>query len=455
MQLWRFNAWSELQNAPQWFLQNLARHLSVEVEVGTECGSRFSIIWKYEGKLYGSLVHGNRVLSGLTPHVMRIAAHYGEPIALRDERVRPEDRIPLWSVRANWRPYQDDVHEAVIRGGCGVIDAPPRSGKTLMTARVIDTLGHPTVLIAPSVQIVRQTYEVFCKHFGEHSVARLDGDARPDQKDISKLVVIATAQSAVRQPQEWWDTRECLLIDEFHHAAAETYHRIASLASHVYYRLGFTGTHFRTGSDALAMEAICSHVLHRIDPRELMPEFLAPARVFFAPVHAPGVSAEDWRAAYQKGVVDEDARNNLVTGIATTMSANGIPTIVLTRRRAHADYLGSRIPNSVVVKGGENALTSKAVHDFLEGRYEVLVGTTVIGEGVDVPRAAALVFASGGADGVSMAQSYYRPLTAHPGKHVGRIYDFRDSHHRILRRHSDRRAAMARTIFGADSVHTP
>ena len=454
MQLWRFNAWSELHGTPQWFLGYLARILSVEVDLGTAEGERFSVVWKHEGKVWGSLMRGNRVLSGLTPHVMRLAAHYGLPIELRDARQRPADRIPWWSVSACWRPYQDEVHAAVMAEGCGVIDAPPRSGKTLMIARVIDTLAHPAVLIAPSVQIVRQTYEVFCKHFGEHSVARLDGDARPAQKDVSKSIVIATAASAVRQPKEWWDTRELLIIDEFHHAAAETYHRIAALAENAYYRLGFTGTHFRTGSDALAMEAICSRVVHRIDPRSLMPTYLAPAHVFFAPANAPGVSGK-WHEAYQRGIVDSDQRNRLVTTIANTMSENGLPTIVLTRRRAHADYLGERIPNSVVVKGGENALTSRAVRDFLDGRYEVLVGTSVIGEGVDVPRASVLVFASGGADGVSMAQSYYRPLTAHPGKRCGRIYDFSDRHHRTLRRHSDRRAEMARSIFGADCVHTP
>ena len=126
--------------------------------------------------------------------------------------------------------------------------------------------------------------------------------------------------------------------------------------------------------------------------------------------------------------------------------------IVLTRRRAHADLLGSLIHNAVVVKGGEGVLSSRAVHDFQEGRHQVIVGTTVIGEGVDVPRASALVFASGGNDGVMMMQSYFRPLTARPGKEVGRIYDFIDSHHGTLRKHSENRIAMARAQLGAARV---
>jgi superfamily II DNA or RNA helicase len=453
VQVWRTNAWAEIHGAPQWLLQYLARHLSVEVELGADKGTRYSVIWKHHGRVYGSLVHGNRVSAGLTDHVLRLARHYGFRPELRDLRQRPEDQLPLWSVSMAPRPYQEGVHQAILRGDCGVIDAPPRSGKTLMAARALDTFALPSVYVAPSVQIVRQTYERMVEWFGEDMCARLDGSATPAQRDVSKPFVIATAPSVVKQSPEWWATRRVLIIDEFHHAAAETYHKISALAVNAYYRLGFTGTHFRTGDDGLAMEAVCSNVLYRIPVDYLVEHgFLAAPRVCFSVTGAPPVDASDWRAAYQKGIVDCDVRNGRVVEIASVLAANGIPTIVLVKRRAHADALGERILNSVVVKGGENALTSSRVHDFLEGRHEVLIGTSVIGEGVDVPRAAALIYASGGADGVAMMQSYFRPLTAHAGKSVGRIYDFIDTHNGTLRRHSERRQRMAVEQLGAGSV---
>ncbi len=232
-------------------------------------------------------------------------------------------------------------------------------------------------------------------------------------------------------------------------SAAETYHRINVLAEHIHYRYLFTGTHFRSGADQLAMEAICSQVIHRVGVAELVPKYLAPPRVTFLPVRGPKVHGEDWRAAYDKGIRDYEPRNDLIVELSNMLiQDNGIPTIVIVRRRAQADALADRIADSVSVKGGEAELTNDSIKDFLAGKVQCLVGTSVLGEGVDVPRAAALVYASGGAEGVTMLQSYFRPLTAHAGKDCGRIYDFIDSQHRTLRRHSKQRIDFARKHLG-------
>lgn len=473
MQVVRGNATAEIR-ASRWFVEYLTRHLSVPVEMGTEPGTRFGCFWSYEGQRYGSLVRDRTVPAGLTPHVEALARYYGLPVHVTDLRQRPEDQLPLWSVSADWRAYQDRVHRQVVRHPVGIIDAPPRSGKTIMAARAIDTLNLRSVIVAPSVQIVRQTYDVMRKIFGDDFVSRIDGDAKGSQSDPERQIVVTTAPSAVKLPKEWWDRRDVLIVDEFHHSAAETYHQINMLAENIYYRYGFTGTHFRTGDDRLAMEAVCSFVLSKIEVPYLVENgWLAAPKVFFLPSDAKPRRTRRWdktrlpdgsyeevelsggtvfREAYKRGIVDCEERNARVVKTATDLYENGIPTIVLTRQRKHAQELGDRIPGSVVVMGGKNALTSESIRDFLKGRHDVLVGTTVIGEGVDVPRAAALVYASGGSDGVQMMQSYFRPLTAAQDKTVGRIYDFVDSHHRMLARHSNERMAMARDQFGSDRV---
>jgi superfamily II DNA or RNA helicase len=455
VQLVRHNAWAEIRSAPAWFLEKCTRHLSVPVELGTEKGQRFGVLWNYAGQRYGSLVRGPTVPAGLAPHVETLARYYRIPLRTYDARERPIDGYPWHAVSADWRPYQERVHRELLHADRGVIDAPPRSGKTLMAARFVDCVALPTAWIAPSVQIVRQTYEVLVGFYGEEHVSRLDGSAKPHQKDPEKQIVVSTAASAAALANEWWDGRDVLVIDEFHHAAAETYHRINLLAQNVYYRIGWTGTHFRTGDDALAMEAVCSLKLAKVELGELIDAgFLAAPRVFFQRVRrSSNTGGHDWRVAYRRGIVECPERNDLVVRTAHALLGHGVPTIVLTRHRKHADELGACIEDAVVVKGGENALTSEAVRQFNAGRHQCLVGTTVIGEGVDVPRAAALVYASGGSDGVSMMQSYFRPLTGGANKPVGRIYDFSDRHHGTLSRHTDRRIAMARRELGAERVY--
>jgi len=454
MQIWRGNSYAEIHGAPGDFLATVSRHLAVPIEMGTKHGIRFGSTFKHHGQLWGSLLTENRVPGGLTAHVVALAKHYKIRGLIRDIRTIPPDGYPWYASKVRPRPYQEAVHKQILRHGVGVVDAPPRSGKTLMALRAVDHFAHPTLYLAPSLPIVKQTYLIFCKVFGEDFVARLDGSAKPSEKDISKPIVIATAASAVKQSQEWYDTRDLLIVDEFHHAAAETYHLINALATNIYYRVCLTGTHFRTGEDKLAMEAICSKVIYSIPIDYLVSNgYLAPPYVQFRTVASgPTSTSQRWETLYQKVIVENEPRNALAAETAAGLAHHGIPTIVLVRRRVHADELAERIPGAVAVKGGENALTGRTIEAFRSGEIPVVVGTTVIGEGVDLPNAGALVYASGGNEGVQMMQSYFRPLTANPGKQYGLIYDFRDIFHATMHKQSAQRFGFIRDRLGEGRV---
>lgn len=450
--LWRFNSYTMIHGAPQWFLQYLELHLSVPVDAGTLPGRRFGKVYFRREQCWGTLLVGNRVPSGLTERVIAIANYYTQqgyplPVEFHDKRERPEDGYPWFSVAAAWRPYQNWVHERVLAaGGSGIVDAPPRSGKTLMAARAIDALAQPTIYIAPSRAIVYQTYQTFARIFGESLVARYDGG---EKGDIEKAIVVATVQSAVKLPKEWWHRRRLLIIDEFHHAAADTYYQVNDLAEQVYYRLCYTGTHWRTGEDALAMEGICSRVIASISVDYLVKQrFLSEPYVYFVPFRGSTFAAADWREAYQLGIVEHEQRNDLIVNYAHQLADEGHQVIVLTNRRQHADDLGDRIQDAQVAKGGEGILTSRTVHRFARAEFPVLVGTSVLGEGVDVPNASALIYAGGLGDSVQMMQSYFRPLTANTGKSHGRVYDFRDLHHPTLQRQAESRIALAHQYLG-------
>ena len=457
MHLWRNNSYTEIHGAPDWFLSYLATHLSIPVEVGTKPGTRFGIVYFKREQWWGTLLVGNRIPAGLTERVVAIARYYtqqGYPVSaeVHDVRVRPPDGYPWFSVKANWRPYQNEVHEAIIHDGVGVIDAPPRSGKTLMSARAIDAHAQPSIYIAPSVAIVHQTHQTFVSIFGEEMVARYDGS---EKGDLSKPIVVSTVQSAVKLPKDWWNYRGLLIIDEFHHAAADTYHKISALAESVYYRLGFTGTHWRTGEDALAMEAICSRVLYSLSTEYLVGQgYLAEPYVHFIPFRAAPFAASDWKQAYERGIVEHEQRNDLIVSYADQLTDEGHQVLVLANRRVHADELGKRIREAEVAKGGEGALTSRTVRRFVASEFPCLVGTSVLGEGVDVPNASVMIYAGGLGDSVQMMQSYYRPFTCYDAKTHGRVYDFRDLHHPTLQRQAEDRLRLANQYLGP-WVHAP
>ena len=69
----------------------------------------------------------------------------------------------------------------------------------------------------------------------------------------------------------------------------------------------------------------------------------------------------------------------------------------------------------------------------------MLIGTSLLGEGVDLPAADALVYARGESAEVSLIQNAYRVGTAVTGKGSAIIVDFADRHHRKLMLHSHER----------------
>lgn len=459
MRLVRGNSFVHLEGAPPWFLQAVGRHLSIRLEIDHPTGdSRFGGTWWHEGELHGSLLLGEQLPVGLLRHAHWLAGHYGvacEYVDARGPRPAPAHAGRWARDFPAWRDYQDRIHAAALERAVGVIHAPPRSGKTAMLARLIDALGLPVLYLAPAVAIVAQTYRVLCRHFGEERVARVDGTTSERERDLSKMIVVATVPSALKLPPEFFATRRVLALDESHHAASESYHVLGGLCSGVYYRYSFTGTHWRTADDRLAMDAVSSAVIAEVPVAELVPRYLATPLLAYVPFFARPFPATSWQAAYDLGIVQHEERNELVAGYARQYAAEKIPTLVVTQRRRHADLLGEMIAGSRVAKGGEGVLTSRTIDAFRAGEFPVLIGTSVLGEGVDVPSAGALIYAAGLGDSVTMMQSYFRPLTAHPGKERGFVVDFADNHHPTLQRQSQDRRRLGRAYLGPWLAEAP
>jgi superfamily II DNA or RNA helicase len=83
----------------------------------------------------------------------------------------------------------------------------------------------------------------------------------------------------------------------------------------------------------------------------------------------------------------------------------------------------------------------KVLASFLAGQeVKILIGTQLLGEGVDLPSADALVYAHGKSAKVSLIQNIYRVGTAVEGKDHAIVVDFADRHCAGLLKHSVTRA---------------
>lgn len=390
-------------------------------------------------------------LTGLLRYVERaLELRAGVRYRLVDLRGDPPPATP-WAVQIPLYPFQQEAADAFLRAGRGVLDLPPRSGKTRVGIFIVCRLGVPTVWIAPNIGIANQTHAAFLEFLPEAWVACVTGgkpSAARQRQLLRTPVWIATPMTAAKLLGI--KGRHLLVLDEFHHTAAATWQAVSKAASAAWWRLGMTGTHFRADGRDMEMAGVLGRAVYRKTVGEMVAlGRLVPARVAMLRVRGGDVSGTDW---YAGGVVDHQGRNAIVAWAAQQLTARGKRVLVLAKEVRHTKALAGAIPGAVAVDGEDHDAVEKALRDLAAGTVPVVVGTSVIGEGRDVPVADALVYAPGGRSRVKVTQDYFRVLTQSPGKRVGIVVDCADTHGATLSEHAAARLMLYRSepAFQAD-----
>ena len=398
--------------------------------------------------------------TGLLPRLTRICQKMRYTPQVQDRRICPETGVPEPGA-VELRDYQENAVAAGLRLGRGVFDLPPRGGKTRLAMELHRRLALPTLWTAPTDRIVQQTHGVIEGHFGKNYCYHLIG-SKATRLDVAARhqVVVCTAATAAGLPQEFYNTRKVLIVDEWHHSPAKTYTcDIIPKCDHIFYRFGMTGTFFRSGQDAMAMHGILSNTIFRVGSDELLRRgFLVPTKVVFLPTPAHpklrGAGTQFNGGFGQAGIHEHKVRNQMVAQAALLLHQMGRKVLILVGTKAQGRELNHwlvqflpRPPAGCQFESVEflstdrpRDLQTRILESYLGGQeVKVLMGTSLLGEGVDLPAVDALVYARGEKAEVSLTQNAYRVCTAVPGKREAIIIDFADRHHRMLLDHSEER----------------
>jgi superfamily II DNA or RNA helicase len=394
--------------------------------------------------------------TGLLLRACEVFQKFAQPYQISDTRVRPELGMPDPVVRIPLRDYQEEAVRRALHVGRGVVDLPPRSGKTRLGLELHRRLALPTIWLAPTDRIVRQTVEVAESFFGPHYVHHQVG-SRNLEEAVRRMLVVCTTATAWQLPLEFYLSRQVIFVDEFHHASAKQYRDVFKHCEHVFYRYGMTGTFFRSGNDELAMFQHLANTILKLEPRELVGRgYLVPVKAVFLPLELPKIkrgSGNYFADHGKEGIHENEARNAAVGLVADFLVKEGRRVLVLVGTKRQGRMLESQLRGFYPPKSGtEFHLVEFVSTDCERGRHgriidsfnskqevQVLIGTSLLGEGVDLPAADALVYARGERAEVSLIQSLFRVCTAQPGKQEAVVVDFLDAHHRKLLQHAEER----------------
>jgi superfamily II DNA or RNA helicase len=190
------------------------------------------------------------------------------PVVVRFDETPMLPRQPQVAVMA--RPYQEDALTSWrAEGYRGVVVLPTGSGKTVIGALAIADLGLWSLVIVPTIDLLRQWRSALAAALGYADDEAIIGLYGGGVRDVRPLTIV-TYESAELHPELLWHFG-LLVFDECHHLPAPTYRRIAE-GAFTPYRLGLSATPERADQEHTLLDHLIGRQVYRRQPVELAAE---------------------------------------------------------------------------------------------------------------------------------------------------------------------------------------
>jgi superfamily II DNA or RNA helicase len=361
-------------------------------------------------------------------------------------------------VHRELRPYQT---EALARFEAyrsrGVVVLPTGSGKTEVAVRAIQRLGRSTLVVAPTLELVRQWATLLSAAFQQE--IGIVGGGSHEIRDLT----VTTYDSAHLHMDHLGNRFGFLVFDECHHLPGASY-VYAARASIAPFRLGLTATPDRSDGREKMLFDVLGPLVFQQDITDLAGEFLAEYQTERVKVSLTSEEREAYeiaRASYREFVVKNGIQMGTPQGFQSFMmrasrSEEGMLAFKAFREqraiafacKAKLDHLEHVIEEHVhgqhdKAVGGIIVFTqdNRTAHHislrflipcithhtrikeridilgkFRAGVLPAIVTSKVLNEGVDIPAASVAVIMSGSASVREHVQRLGRILRRTPGK---------------------------------------
>lgn len=339
----------------------------------------------------------------------------GQTIELRDYQQEAIDNLK--------KMREDGKTIALLYHATGV-------GKTITAATDAKAVGGRTLFLVNALKLASQAKETFAKVWPEATLGEYTGS----QKDMTQTVIFATVQSISKDLEKFSPTDfDYLIVDECHHAAANTYQKIFTYF-HPKFILGLTATPER--SDGEDMLELFQNVAHKMDLKTAVERgVLVPIRcirvktnIDLTDVRINGIkyNSQDLES---KLFIPE--RNQLIVDTYLKY-VNGKKTVIFCASVDHAAEIAKLLRDNGVkaeaVSGRDRVeVREKILKDYETGSTNVLCACDLLNEGWDSPHTTVLFMARPTMSKTIYLQQLGRGTRRCPGKEDLLVVDFVDN----------------------------
>ena len=334
----------------------------------------------------------------------------------------------------NLHKWQIKAADAFSLKNRGTISACTGSGKSLLMALIITRLNVRTLVVVPTLELKKQLTESLLERFN----------------DMSNIVVENIDSNKLKTFKNF----DLLVIDEAHHVAAKTYHKLNKTAwNDIYYRLCLTATAFRNNEEeTLLFEAIAGNVIYKLSYIEAIREgYIVPVEAYYIEMPKTTNNYYTWAEVYNNLIVNNKKRNEVIYSLLSNFSEAGLSTLCLVKEIKHGENL-LKIGTGWFSNGQEEE-SKIGIKAFSEGRLKALIATTgVAGEGVDTRACEYVIIAGLGKAKSAFMQQVGRCVRKYKGKVSGKVILILDRSHKFTLRHFNEQRKILKEEFGVELV---
>lgn len=389
------------------------------------------------------------------------ARHYAELVlALRAAELDYEDQARRYAPlqltlqsRISPRPYQREALQAWSAGGArGVVVLPTGAGKSHLAMMVIEQQRRPALVVVPTLDLVRQWYDLLRVAFAQPVGVIGGGDY-----GVCALTV-TTYDSSYLHMENIGNRFGLLICDECHHLPSESY-ALAAEQCLAPFRLGLSATPERADGRHDALEELIGPIAYQKNIVELSGEYLSDYDVRTIEVRLTSDERQEYdreREIYLQFLRANGIRMSSPTGFTqfimrSAQSREGQRAMHAYRRQRElalaapaklevlSQLMRRHARDRMLVFTQDNRSAYHISREFLvpaithqtkvterseilkglaTGAYNAVVTSKVLNEGVDVPEANVAVVISGSGSVREHVQRLGRILRRREGKHA-------------------------------------
>lgn len=312
--------------------------------------------------------------------------------------------------------YQPEVAQAMLEAQRGVVAVATNGGKTEIACLVTAALRVPTLFLVPGKDLLHQTRKRFMKRLklDEKSVGIIgDGKWQP-----GSWITVGTAQSLVnslkkKRGPEFLNRVQLLFADECHHVGSDSWYQVFR-ACNAFFRFGLSGTPLkRTDGADLRLIGSTGPVIAEIRNKDLIAKGIScEVEIRFLKVTKPELPwGTPYPDAYDMGIANNPYRTRDLCKVIEELVDQGLSHLVLVKEIDHGVAFSNSllkyckfVPNQFICGKESSKVRQDALDSFRRRDLKVLIATSILDEGVDMPNIDVLVLAGGGKSSIKSMQ---------------------------------------------------